>query len=144
MIGRSKPFSKTLHARNDPKSRAVVKKFFAERGVELVDHPNQFDIDLVTTDGLLRVEVEHRINWDTPDFPYKEVNVPERKAKFFETGNAHYVILSKDYTRLGFISAKKIQAFIKPDCLKESSNRFMKEAEYFYKVPQTEFEFFDI
>lgn len=144
MIGRSKPFSKTLHARNDPKSRAVVKKFFAERGVTLVDHPNQYDIDLVTEDGKLRVEVEHRINWDTPDFPYAEVNVPERKAKFFEGGNTHYVILSKDYKRLGFISAAKIQTFIKPECLKESRNRFVKDSEYFYKVPQTEFEFFDV
>lgn len=144
MIGKSKPFSKTLHARNDPKSRAIVKQFFADKGVTLIDHPNQYDIDLTTEDGKLRVEVEHRLNWDTPDFPYTEVNVPERKAKFFEAGNTHYVILSKNYSHLGFISAARIQRFILPQFLKESSNRFVKEAEYFYKVPQTEFEFFKL
>ena len=144
MIGKSKPFSKRLHASNDPKSRAIVKKFFAERDITLVDHPNQFDIDLTTEDGKLRVEVEHRLNWDEHDFPYTEVNVPERKAKFFQNGTTHYVILSENYKRLGFIGASKIQKFMKPECLKESSNRFMKEAEYFYKIPQTEFEFFDV
>jgi len=144
MIGRSKPFDKQLHANNDPKSRIVVKKFFAERDIILVDHPNKCDIDLITEDGKLRVEVEHRNSWNKRDFPYDEVNVPERKAKFFKDGNTYYVILSKNYKRLGFISAAKIQRFIKLQSPKESSNCFMKKGEYFYKIPQTEFEFFDV
>lgn len=53
MIGRSKPFDKQLHANNDPKSRIVVKKFFAERDIILVDHPNKCDIILITEDGKL-------------------------------------------------------------------------------------------
>lgn len=144
MIGKSKPFSKNLHAKHDPKSRKLVKAFFADRGVTLVDHPNKYDIDLITEDGQLKVEVEHRLNWDSPDFPYFEVNVPERKAKFFEGGKAHYVILSKDYSHLGFISADKLKEYIKPEFLKESPNRFVEEAEYFYKVPKTKFEWYQI
>lgn len=144
MIGVSKPFSKSLHAKNDPKSRKLVKEFFAERGVVIDDHPNKYDIDLVSADGHLRVEVEHRLNWDMPDFPYEEVNIPERKAKFFSEGKTHYVILSRDYRYLGFISADKIQQFMKPECLKESSNRFVQHSEYFYKVPKTQFEFYQI
>ena len=144
MIGVTKPFSQSLHAKNDPKSRKIVKDFFAERGVELVDHPNKYDIDLVSKDGTIRVEVEHRLNWSDPVFPFDEVNVPQRKAKFFEAGNTHYVILSKEYTHIGFISAEKIQKFIKPKFLKESANRFVAEEEYFYKVPKTSFEFYEI
>lgn len=144
MIGVSKPFNKSLHAKNDPKSRKLVKDFFAERGVKLVDHPNKYDIDLVSDDGSIRVEVEHRLNWDSPEFPYDEVNVPERKAKFFREGKTHYIILSKTYSHIGFISAKAIQKFIKPECLKESANRFVSEDEYFYKIPKSKFEFYEI
>lgn len=144
MVGIHKPFDKNLHAKNDPKSRALVKAFFLERGVTLDDHPNKYDIDLVSEDGHIRVEVEHRLNWDQPEFPYEEVNVPERKAKFFGEGNTHYIILSQNYKYLGFISATKIQQFMKPECLKESRNRFVENDEYFYKVPRGEFEFYQI
>jgi hypothetical protein len=144
MIGVSKPFSKSLHAKNDPISRKLVKEFFAERGVILKDHPNKYDIDLMSQDESVRVEVEHRLNWDTPEFPYKEVNVPERKAKFFGAGNTHYVILSNKYSHLGFISAKIIQGYIKDEYLKESRNRFIEKQEYFYKIPSSEFEFYEI
>ncbi len=144
MVGKSKKFSQKLFSANDPKSRRLVKAFFAERGVTLVDHPNKYDIDLVSEDGTIRVEVEHRLNWDVPEFPYDEVNVPERKAKFFSEGNTHYVILSKDYKYLGFISGPKIKKFMIPECLKESRNRFVQECEFFYKVPKTQFEFYEV
>ena len=144
MIGVRKPFNKSLHAKNDPKSRRLVQAFFAERGVVLIDHPNKYDIDLISENGDIRVEVEHRLNWDQVEFPYSEVNVPERKAKFFEAGNTHYVILSQNYKHLGFISATRIQQFMKPECLKESRNRFVESSEYFYKVPKLEFEFYQI
>ena len=144
MIGVSKPFSKSLHAKNDPTSRKLVKKFFAERGVTLTDHPNKYDIDLQTEDGKIRVEVEHRLNWQEEEFPYEKVNVPQRKAKFFEAGNTHYCILSRDFKYLGFISATDIQQFMRPECLKESSNRFVEKDEFFYKVPKTKFEFYKL
>jgi hypothetical protein len=144
MIGVRKPFNASLHAKNDPKSRTLVKAFFAERGVKIDDHPNKYDIDLISDDGTIRVEVEHRLNWNVPVFPYEEINVPERKAKFFSEGTTHYIILSKDYKYIGFISASKIRKFIKPEFLKESKNRFVAEREYFYKIPRTEFEFYQI
>jgi len=144
MIGVRKPFSKGLHAKNDPQSRRLVREFFAERGVTLVDHPNKYDIDLVSDDGSVRVEVEHRLNWEQAEFPFEEINVPERKAKFFTEGTTHYVILSKSYDYLGFICSTSIQRFMIPECLKESSNRFVEHSEYFYKIPKKEFEFYQI
>jgi len=144
MIGVNKPFDKGLHTKNDPKSRRLIKDFFAERGLVLIDHPNKYDIDLISEDGIIRVEVEHRLNWVNAVFPYAEINVPERKAKFFAKGKAHYCILSKEYEYVGFISAEKIQKYIKPRFLKESSNRFVKENEFFYKVPKEEFEFYQV
>lgn len=144
MIGVQKPFNKSLHAKNDPKSRKLVKEFFAERGIKLIDHPNKYDVDLVSEDGEIRIEVEHRLNWEEKEFPFTEVNVPERKAKFFETGKTHYVILSRNYNYLGFINAELLQSYIKPEYLKESSNRFVQECEFFYKVPKSNFEFYSV
>jgi len=144
MIGVRKPFSKNLHAKNDPKTRTLVKKFFADRGITLVDHPNEFDIDLVSEDGQIRIEVEHRFNWSEVDFPFNTVNILERKAKFFREGNTHYCILSANYKRLGFISANKIQQFIKPEFLVESPNKYVKKGEYVFKVPIGQFEFYDL
>lgn len=144
MRGVHKPFSKSLHAKNDPKSRKLVKEFFVRRGVKLIDHPDKYDIDLMTEDGELRVEVEHRLNWTTEKFPFDEVNVPERKAKFFKDGNTHYVILSENYQYLGFIGADNIQKFIRPEFLKESPNRFIEKQEYFYKVPVENFEWYKL
>ena len=144
MVGVSKPFNKSLHAKNDPSSRKLVKKFFAERGVILVDHPNKYDIDLQTEDGKVRVEVERRPVWDSFDFPFDTVNVLERKRKFFETGNTHYCIISQNYKRLGFIPADKLTEYIKPEFLKENPNKYVRKDEYVYKVPVDEFEFYSI
>ena len=144
MIGVNKPFSKDLHMKNDPTSRKLVKEFFAERGIKLKDNPNKFGVDLMTEDSDLLIEVEHRLNWAQPEFPYEEVNVPQRKSKFFAEGIAHYVILSRDYKYLGFINAKSIQKYMAAEYLKESSNRFVKEHEYFYKIPKSEFEFYQV
>lgn len=140
----NKPFSKSLHSQNDPASRKLVKKFFAERGIELTDNPDRYGVDLMTADTEMKIEVERRINWEGVEFPYDEVNVPRRKEKFFSSGDTHYVILSKDFKRLGFIAAKVIQRYMKPDFLKESKNRFVKEHEYFYKIPRKEFEFYPV
>jgi hypothetical protein len=144
MKGTHKPFSSTLHSKHDPKSRRLVKDFFAEKGLILIDHNNKFDIDLVSVDGKIRVEVEHRESWESKIFPFTEVNVPERKCKFFEEGNTHYCILSKNYTQLGFIHAKVIRRYMKPKYLKENPNKFIKKNEYFYKIPRNKFEFYEI
>ena len=144
MIGINKPFSKSLHSKNDPKSRKITKEFFAKRGVTLVDHPNKFDIDLMTEDGGLRVEVEHRLVWTEPEFPFSEVNVPQRKAKFFREGKTDYVILSERYTHIGFISADSIKNYMEDKHLKESPNKYVEKDEYFYKIPKDKFEWYTI
>jgi hypothetical protein len=139
-----KPFDKELHAAHDPKSRELVKVFFAERGITLKDNPNKYDIDLLTEDSLMRIEVEHRTNWVGKEFPYEGINVPKRKDKFFLEGNTHYIILSNDFKYLGFIGAKRIQNYMKSEYLKISPNRFVKQGEKFYEVPRSEFEFYPI
>lgn len=139
MIGVSKKFSKTLYKANDPKSRRVVKEYLAKQGILVEDNDNRFGVDLVSKDGTLQVEVEHRLVWTGEDFPYAEVNVPERKAKFFVEKSVAYFILSRDYSYIGMIDGKTLKPFIVDLNLKECSNKYVKENEYFYKVPTKAF-----
>jgi len=139
MKGEYKQFSKSLHQRNDPKSRKVVKEYFAKNKMPLDDNPNKFGVDLISEDGTLKVEVEHRLVWDSDEFPFAEVNVPERKAKFFVENSVCYVILSRDFTRIGMISGKELRKHLTEDTLKESPNKFVKSGELFFKVPRTAF-----
>ena len=135
MYGVHKQFSKSLHKSNDPQSRRVVKEYLAKQGIIVEDNPNQFGIDLVSADGTLQIEVEHRPIWDGEEFPYSEVNVPERKAKFLAAGKSQYIILSKDFSRIGIIDAKAVMPYIVDTNLVESHNRFVRNGEYFFKIP---------
>jgi hypothetical protein len=50
-----------------------------------------------------------------------------------------YVILSKDYSRIGMIDGKTLRKYLTDDTLQESSNKFVKQGELFFKVPRSEF-----
>ena len=138
MESETKPFEKSLFDENDPKSREAVKVYFASRGLTLLDNEDKYGVDLISEDGQLKVEVERRPVWDKDEFPFKDVNVPSRKAKFFNAG-ASYVIVSSDFTRIGVINNKAILKFIGTETLKESSNRYVASGELFYKVPKEQF-----
>ena len=139
MKGEYKEFSKSLFRRNDPKSRKIVIEYFKNRKIILIHNENKFGVDLVAKDGSMSVEVEHRNSWNVAEFPYSDVNVPERKAKYFVENNVHYAILSKDYSHIGMISGKELRKYITEATLTECSNKFIKEGELFYKVPKSAF-----
>ena len=82
--------------------------------------------------------------WVNDDFPYETVNLPERKAKYFVANSVAYVILSKDYSRMGIIDGKTIMKYIVDENLKESSNKFVRKNEYFYKIPSTSFKWVNV
>lgn len=141
----TKPFDQTLHDQNDPLSRSAVKQFFANRGIVFQDNPDKYGIDLIHRDGDESIEVERRIVWQTYHFPYDEINLPQRKAKFFShTPKSHYAIVSKNFSRIGIITNRKIKTFIQESFLKENKNKFVAEQEYFYKLPKDQFTWFSV
>lgn len=139
MYGKSKRFSPSLHQGNDPKSRQVVRDFLARYGLVVKDNPNRYGVDLISDDGLLQIEVEHRLPWVDEEFPYNEINVPERKAKFLKDGDVQYIILSRAFDRLGIIMGKVIKPFIVDDNLVANPNKYVRDGEFFYKVPKEAF-----
>jgi len=139
MKGIHKKFNKNLFKQNDPKSRTIIKNFFKTHNITLVDNKDPYGVDLISEDGSLRIEIERRINWDSVNFPFDEINLPERKNKFFTDGKTSYIIISKDYSHIGIISKKNISEYINEQNLKENKNRLVKNKEFFYKLPKSKF-----
>ena len=140
MIGKLKPFSKSLHRSNDPKSRKVVKEYLKQRGIEVEDNKDKYGVDLVATDGSMKIEVEHRSVWDTKIFPFDTVNIPERKGKFFKEKSVSYAISSKDYSRIGMIKGEELKKHLIRENLYMNPNKYVKKGEYFYAVPLEAFQ----
>ena len=139
MKGSYKRFDKNLFDQNDPKSRDIVKEYFKRYNIVLKDNEDQYGVDLISEDGSIKIEVERRLNWNRCEFPFSDINLPERKAKFFKTGGTTYVIVSKDYSHIGIIKRKDIHQFISDQNLKENKNRLVQQNELFYKLPKSKF-----
>lgn len=139
MFGERKPFSRDLHQSNDPKSRRIIIEYFQKKGIPLQDNKNQYGVDLVSADGAVRIEVEHRISWRTDEWSFPDINVPERKAKFLSDGVTAYAILSCDFSHMGIIQGQDVKPFIVDTNLHLNKNKYVKNGEYFYKLPISKF-----
>jgi len=144
MHGARKPFSQELHRGNDPKSRKVVKEYFKKQGIILKDNPNRFGVDLISPDGTLQIEVEHRLPWIDAKFPFDEINILERKAKFLREGKTQYIILSRDFSRIGIIRGPDVMKYIVDDNLEHNPNKYVKNGEFVYKIPSDDFKWIKI
>lgn len=144
MKGVYKKFNKKLFNQNDPKSRDVIKQYFKKHNVVLKDNDNKYDVDLISEDGSVKFEIERRLVWTKTEFPYDDINLPERKAKYFLENNVSYIIISKNYSHIGIILGDKIKKYLNDDCLKESRNKFVSHGELFYKLPKSEFKWLKI
>jgi hypothetical protein len=143
MYGVRKRFSQSLHDSHDIPSRRVVKEYLAKQGIIVKDNPNKKGVDLLSEDGTVQIELEHRPPWVDEDFPYSEVNVLARK-KYLGEGKIDYIILSRDFKRLGIITGKAIQPYIIDSNLHHHRNKNVYEGEYVYKVPVTAFKWVSV
>ena len=71
-----KPFSKSNHNANDGAGKKVVIDFLRSRGIDAMENPNDYGIDLMVA----KYEVERRTIY-TNKWPYKTVHVPEREKR---------------------------------------------------------------
>jgi len=109
-----------------------------------MENNNQYGVDLLSPDGTLRMELEHRLSWTENDFNYDMINVPERKAKFLNDGVTAYVILSKDFSRMGIIEGKDIKSYIVDTNLHLNKNKYVRDGEFFYKIPRDCFKWYSV
>jgi hypothetical protein len=139
MKGSYKKFDQKLFNENDPKSREIIINFFKKYNVFLKDNNDKYGVDLVSEDNSVKFELERRLVWNKTEFPFSDVNLPERKAKFFLENNVSYIIISKDYSHIGVIMGDVIKSYLTDNNLKESANKFVSKGEMFYKLPKSKF-----
>ena len=121
----NKKFNKESHAANDKPSKDLVIKFLKSKGLDAIENPNDYGIDIMVS----RYEVERREIW-TDNFPFKTVHIPARKAKFLKY-NIVYAIVNKDFNKIMLCRSEVIR-----QCNKiEVPNKSVPAGEYFYDVP---------
>jgi hypothetical protein len=139
MIGEYKPFDQTLFRQNDPTARQIVKAYLLKSDISVIDNPDPYGVDLISPDNLLKIEVERRVVWKTPEFPFDTINFLERKALRFQQSAFHYIIVSENYKNLGMIRASTLAKYLSSTNLQENPNKFVDRGELFYKLPKVEF-----
>ena len=121
----NKKFNKESHAANDKPSKDLVIKFLKSKGLDAIENPNDYGIDIMVS----RYEVERREIW-TDNFPFKTVHIPARKAKFLKY-NIVYAIVNKNFNKIMLCRSEVIR-----QCNKiEVPNKSVPAGEYFYDVP---------
>ena len=94
-----KPFDQALYDADDNAKHLIVE-WFNRHGWTMQVNPDEYGIDLIGFDALLRpatIEVEVKHHWTTPTFPFKTVHVSARKRKFIDPGS-YLVMLNHDRT----------------------------------------------
>jgi len=136
---KTKEFSKKLHDQYDKFGRDIVKKYFQDASVIVAtDNPDPYGVDLILTlkTGGSRTgyaEVEVRNSWRGITFPYRDLNIPARKAKLLRRGLDGLPVLffsiNREGTALFYCNGQKVlkNAPVKLD------NKYVK-GEHFYKV----------
>lgn len=125
-----KKFSKELFDKYDEAARNVAKDWLTEEGWSVRDNPDKYGTDLIATkgDSYWDVEVEVRASW-TGDFPYKTLQIPQRKAKFAKA-NTIFLVFSSDFEHFYAVTAETLNlcGFV------EKSTKYT-EKELFFDVP---------
>ena len=131
----TKKFSPSLHNKYDNFGREIVKKFVKDTwNLEAKDNPDQYGIDLVIYKGEKKVgyaEVEVRTNWKGLEFPFDELNVPERKGKLF---NNDLPSLLFSVNQKGTALMYCTESVLLESRKEVSPNKYLKN-EKFFKIP---------
>lgn len=132
-----KRFDKSLYKMYDELAKDATKLYNEGLGQTLTDNPDRYRQDLVADDYL--VECEVKLVWDTDEFPYDTVQLPQRKAKFFDKLTKFY-IWNKALTRAATFWSDDIKD-LEPV---EVPNKYVYKGEFFFQIPLDMVEFVEL
>ena len=131
----NKQFNAELHDHFDEVGRLRAYKLFKRNyGIELVDNPDEYAVDLIAIKNnkiVGYVEVEVREAWDGL-FLHDTLNIPSRKKKLL-TNNLPTVLLAFNKQGTFCFICKDQTVLASP--LVEIPNKYMATGEFFYQVP---------
>lgn len=129
-----KRFDRELFAEYDKKARDATMAYYKDIGFDICEHPNRYAQDLIAFSPLddfeFHVECEVKIVWDSDEFPYDTVQLPQRKQKFFD-GKTKFFIWNKSLTTAVCFWDSVISELIPV----EVPNKYVHKGEYFYQIP---------
>tara|TARA_R100001510_G_scaffold3169_1_gene2484 strand:- start:7251 stop:7610 length:360 start_codon:yes stop_codon:yes gene_type:complete len=106
-------------------------------GYNVIDNPDRYAQDLIAKptvisnlDFTFLVECEVKAIWKTKEFPYSDVQLPERKQKFFNERTLFF-IWNCHLSRAACFWSQDIKHL--PTY--EVSNKMMAKGERFFKIP---------
>lgn len=136
-MGTRKKFSKELYDKNDYVAKNAVSNYLKKIYSIVIIRPEGYNADIMVIPFINKpflVEVGIKHGWKGGKFPWswKDVQIEERKLKYLnESLSVYYFIVSKDLKRAFVVNGINL----KPEYLKEVSNKYVKSGEFFYKVP---------
>lgn len=129
MQGKYKSFDSKLYRVND-NAKELAIEYFKRIGMSAIVNPDQYGIDLIV-DNQFYCEVEVKHNWKQENFPFPNLQIPERKKKFAALDKpVVFMVLSSN--RKKALVAKDHDVLKSP--LKTVSNKYVKNGEKFFQV----------
>lgn len=127
-----KRFDRELFQKYDQLARDVTTKYLQSIGYEVTEHPDRYAQDLIAygTYKDFCVECEVKLVWEVSEFPYPNVQLPERKKKFFNVPTQFFIWNKPLEHAMTFWSYDV--ATLEPV---EVPNKYVYAGEYFYQVP---------
>jgi len=127
-----KRFDRELYKKYDQLARDVTTAYLESLGYEVSEHPDRYAQDLIafTPDSEFCVECEVKLVWETDNFPYPNVQLPERKKKFFNAPTQFFIWNKPMQHAMTFWSHDV--ATLEPV---EVPNKYVYSGEYFYQIP---------
>lgn len=123
----SKPFSVDLHTANDAAAKETLIKALRAQGIDAIENPDPYGVDIIATNKAMSYEVEVKHNWDAGEFPFDSVHIPARKLKFLNQP-VKFVILSSNRNWAIVIDGEVVKAskIIEKDTKLTRGERFIE------------------
>lgn len=137
-----KRFDPALHADTDTPARDRVKEILKDSGFNVIDNPKKRGVDLLVYNDkgkhVANIECEIKLLWKGKDFPYENVQFPERKEKY-AISEVPTVFLMHNADRTEYLTVTGDVLISSPK--KEVPNKYVYKGEYFFQVPKDKVKF---
>lgn len=137
-----KRFDPTLHALTDDPARKKVKELLKDSGFNVVDNPKKRGVDILVYDEkgkhVANIEAEIKLVWKAVDFPYDNVQFPERKEKY-AIDKVPTVFIMFNHDQSSYLTVTGDVLITSPK--KEVPNKYVYKGEYFFQVPKDKVKF---
>lgn len=143
-IGDRFDFYDNLLKEHDKPAREALKyhinKIFLKKKNKLsvIDNPDIFGPDMIVCfNGIPHkhyIELFHNVGWIGEKFPYKHLNITQKKGNDSLNMIVDTVVFNNDFTMMAYIKHKNIKKCVKKGILFEIKSWYMKKNEWMYKL----------